>query len=69
MKKKRNQILKKVIFYKKLFRPICPEKEYGVLDSEMYSVKSNLRLYYIAIGQIQHSTQKCYAFKKMQIDY
>ena len=41
LKKKNNQILKSAKFYKLLFRPICPEKEYGVLDSEMYGVWRN----------------------------
>ena len=41
LKKKNNQILKRVRFYKLLFRPICPEKEYGVLDSEIYSAMRN----------------------------
>ena len=68
LKKKNNQILKRVRFYKKLVRPICLENEYGVLDSEMYSVRRNPRLYYIDLGQIQHSTHKCCASKKMQID-
>ena len=68
LKKKNNQIIKRIRFYKYLFRPICPENEYGVLDNEMYSVRRNPRLYYIALGQIQHSTHKCYASKEMQID-
>ena len=54
--KKNNQFLKNDRFYKYLVIPICPGKEYGVLDSEMYSVRRNLRLYYIALKQIQHST-------------
>ena len=41
LKKKNNQILKRAKFYKSLFRSICPEKEYGVLDSEMYSARRN----------------------------
>ena len=41
LRKKNNQILKRVMFYKYIFRPICPEKEYGVLDSEIYSARRN----------------------------
>ena len=41
LKKKNNQILKRVRFYNQLFRHICPEKEYGVLDSEIYGARRN----------------------------
>ena len=41
LRKKNNQILNRVRFYKWIFRPICPEKEYGVLDSEIYSARRN----------------------------
>ena len=39
LRKKNNQSLKRVRFYKEIIRPIFPEKEYGVLDSEIYSAR------------------------------
>ena len=49
LEKKNNHILKRVRFYKYLFRPICPGKEYCMLNSEMCSVRRNPRLYYLAL--------------------
>ena len=39
LERKHNQIFKRVRFYKYLFITICLGKEFGVLDSEMYSVR------------------------------
>ena len=68
LERKNTQFLERELYPTSNLLDPCVWKEYGSLISEMYSVRRNPRLYYIALGKIQHSTHKCCAFKEIQID-
>ena len=62
LERKNNQILRRFIFYKYLFRPICPRKEYGSLISEMYSVWRNPIHTTLLLNKFRIQTQNKYLF-------